>query len=122
MTRDAIVIDGLEISARIGVPEAERAAGPQRLTATLLLHPRRGFSELEDRIENAVDYAAVCVAVKTLAASGERHLLETLAEEITAMLLRDFPLAAVEIEVRKFILPDTNFVAARIRREAESAR
>lgn len=118
--RDSILINVLELRARIGVPESERAE-TQRLTATILFEPRRGFSELEDRLENAVDYAAVCKAVKTLAASGSRHLLETLAEEIAAMLLRDFPLEAVEIELRKFILADTDFVAARIRREAARA-
>lgn len=113
--RDSIFIDGLELLAHLGVPESERASA-QRLTATMVLQPRRGFSALADRIESAVDYAEVCLAVKRLAASGSRCLLETLAEEIAAMLLREFPLASVQIELRKFILPDTNFVAARIER------
>ena len=45
-----------------------------------------------------------------------RALIETLAEEIAAELLARFPLQAVELELRKFILPDTAFVAVRIRR------
>lgn len=116
MSDDAILIDALELRARIGVPAGERAE-PQRLAVSLRLRPRRGFGTLADRIENAIDYAAVCAAVETLAATGSRALLETLAEEIAAMLLRDFPLAAAEVELRKFILPGTNFVAACIRRE-----
>src|SRR5207249_4463684 len=48
---DLILIDQLELSARIGVPDAERAQ-PQRLTATLTLQPQRDFSALQDRIEN----------------------------------------------------------------------
>ena len=115
--RDCIFIQKLELRARIGVPDSERSQ-PQRLTANLVLEPIRGFSVLDDRIENAVDYHRVCLAVQALATSGSRHLLETLAEEIAQMLLRDFLLAAVEIELRKFILPDTDFVAVKIRREA----
>ena len=30
----------------------------------------------------------------------------------------DFPLTAVEIELRKYILPETEFVAVKIRRDA----
>jgi len=115
--RDCIFIQKLELRARIGVPDSERSQ-PQRLTANLVLEPIRGFSALDDRLENAVDYQRVCLAVQALAISGSRHLLETLAEEIAQMLLRDFLLAAVEIELRKFILPDTDFVAVKIRREA----
>lgn len=113
---DSIVIDQLELSARIGVPGEERAQ-PQRLTLTLSLWPRRDFTALEDRIENTVDYHRVCLAVKALAAADPRHLIETLAGDIARMLLRDFPLAAVEVELRKFVLPETNFVAVKIRRE-----
>ena len=48
----------------------------------------------------------------------ESILIETLAEEIAALLLKNYLLAAVEIELRKYILPDTEFVAVRLRREA----
>jgi dihydroneopterin aldolase len=44
-------------------------------------------------------------------------LIETLAEEIAGLLLERFPLRAVEVELRKFILTDTAYVAVRIRRE-----
>lgn len=116
-TPDRIVIDGLELRARIGVPDEERAQA-QRLTANVTLQPRRSFGDIEDRIKNAVDYHRVCDAIQAVAASGERRLLETLAEEIALALLHDFPLAAVEIELRKFILPQTQFVAVHIHREA----
>jgi dihydroneopterin aldolase len=44
-------------------------------------------------------------------------LIETLAEEIAGELLTRFALRAVEVELRKFILPDTAHVAIRLRRE-----
>ena len=44
-------------------------------------------------------------------------LIETLAEEIASLLLRRFALNAVEVELRKFFLPDAEFTGVRIRRE-----
>ena len=113
---DRIRIESLELSSFIGVPDEERATA-QRLTASLVLEPIRGFRALDDRLENTVDYFAVCEFVKSLARARPRRLLETLAEEIAGELLARFPLRAVEIELRKFILPDTAFVAIQLRRE-----
>lgn len=114
---DIILIEALELSAAMGVLDEERAA-PQRLTASLVLEPLRDFRALDDRLENTVDYFAVGEAVQALAAARPRRLLETLAEEIAAALLARFALRSVEIELRKFILADTQFVAVKIRREA----
>ena len=113
---DQIVISRLELSTRIGATEAERSK-PQRLLASLVLEPMVGFSELRDTLARTVDYDAVAQAVKAHAAEGERTLIETLAEEIAALLLRGFALAAVEVELRKFFLPDAEFTGVLIRRE-----
>ena len=64
-----------------------------------------------------MDYDAAAQAVKAHAAAGERTLIETLAEEIAALLLRRFAISAVEIELRKFFLPDAEFTGVRMRRE-----
>ena len=112
---DQIHIEALEVRCLIGVPEEERAA-LQRLTVTLTLEPNTDFRALDDRIEATVDYAAVCEAVKALAAARPRRLVETLAEEIAAELLGRFPIRQVAVEVRKFILPETDHVAIRITR------
>jgi dihydroneopterin aldolase len=114
---DTIQIEQLEISAHIGVPDAERAEA-QRLTASLTLEPARGFGALSDDLARTVDYFAVCQAVRELAAAHPRRLIETLAEEIAGMLLRRFAVGTVEVEIRKYILPDTRYVAVRLRREA----
>ena len=112
---DLIHIEALEVRSCIGVPEEERAA-PQRLTVTLTLEPNADFRALGDRIEATVDYAAVCEAVKALAAERPRRLVETLAEEIAGALLGRFAIRRVAVEVRKFILPETDCVAIRIER------
>ena len=113
---DRILIESLELSSRIGVPDEERAQ-PQRLTANLVLEPIRDFRALDDRLENTVDYFVLSECVKALSLARPRHLLETLAGEIASELLARFPLRSVEIELRKYVLPDTAFVAVKLRRE-----
>lgn len=114
--RDAILIESLELTARIGVPDDERGTA-QRLTVSLRIEPLLAFSALGDDIANSVDYFVVSQEIKALAAARPRRLIETLAEEIAALVLERFAVAVVEVELRKFILPDTAFVAVRVRRE-----
>lgn len=112
---DQILISQLSISTFIGATDEEQKR-PQRLHVSLVMEPTRGLGNLRDELSNTVDYDAATRAVKALAAVEKRRLIETLAEEIAALLLRDYLLAAVEVEVRKYILPDTEYVAVRIRR------
>ncbi len=113
---DSIIVSQLEVRAHVGVAAAERGAA-QRLTVSLRLVPERGLGELGEDVANTVDYAVVCAAVRHEAEAKPRRLIETLAEEIAALLLRRFPLRAVEVEVRKYIIPGTEYVAVGIRRE-----
>jgi 7,8-dihydroneopterin aldolase/epimerase/oxygenase len=115
--RDAIHIERLELWTHIGVPDAERAEA-QRLEANVTLEPLGGFRGLQDEIERTVDYLKVCEDVKELARERPRRLIETLAEEIAGLLLERFPVGAVSVELRKFILPDTAHVCVRLRRES----
>jgi FolB domain-containing protein len=117
---DAIHIQQLELSAHIGVPDGERAK-PQRLVVNLTLFPTRGFAGLGDDVANTVDYYVVTRAVQDIAQERPRKLIETLAEDIASFVLANYPLAAVELELRKFILPDTEYVAVRIRRERQTS-
>jgi dihydroneopterin aldolase len=110
-----IEICELELSARVGVPAEERA-NLQRLTASLTLWPAAAFDELNDDIANAIDYAAVCDAVKELVSRREDKLIETLADAIARELLRTYALDRVQVELRKFILADTKHVAVIVAR------
>lgn len=117
---DRIRIEQLELLVRVGVLEEERAQ-PQRLTATLVLELPRGFEDLADDVARTIDYSAVCNAVHALCQRPPRRLLETLAEEIATGLLGQFPIHAIDIQLRKYILADTAFVAVEIRRERPRA-
>lgn len=115
MEADEIRIQGLEVVSTIGVYDSEREA-PQKLVINVGLTPARGLSRLGDNVENTIDYDRVAGEVRDLCSRGERNLVETLAEEIAGHLLATHPLARVEVEVRKFVIPDTEYVSVRIAR------
>ena len=115
--RDEIRIEELELTARVGVPDEERAQ-PQRLTVSLVLQTPVHFADLNDDLSRTVDYAAVCEEIRRFVSDRQDKLIETLAHEMAEHLLRSFQLARVELELRKFILPETRYVAARVTREA----
>ena len=112
---DTIRIEGLRFSTQIGVPDEERADW-QSLTAHLTLTPKTGFADTGDDIDKTVDYDAVSRQIRGLASSKPRKLIETLAEEIADLLLTKFPLRSVDIELRKYILPDCDYVSVKITR------
>ncbi len=117
---DEIRIEELELRARVGVPDEERAR-PQRLTVSLILQPPGNFGDLGDDLSRTVDYAAVCEELRRFVADRQDRLIETLAHEMAEHLLRTCDLARVELELRKFILPETRFVAVRVAREGSRA-
>ena len=121
LSADAIRIEELEIFAKVGVPDEERA-NAQRLTLSVTLVPRIPFAELNDDLARTVDYATVCVSLAEFASGREDRLIEALAEAMAKHLLERFELTRVELELRKFILPQTKFVAVRLVREAASGR
>lgn len=113
--RDRIIIKSLEVFARIGVPDEERSR-PQRLEVDLLLET--DFRGIGDEVSRTTDYAVVAEWVNGECARSACRLLETLAENLADGLLQAFPLVqAVELEIRKFILPNTRHVAVHLRRE-----
>jgi dihydroneopterin aldolase len=112
---DRIIIRGLLLSARIGVPVEERSE-PQNLRAHLILHV--GSFSKADRIEGTVNYKAVADRVRRFAGEGERQLIETLAQEIAALVLDEFAVRKVRVELEKFILPETDWVGVVIRRSS----
>jgi dihydroneopterin aldolase len=113
---DQIHIRGLEVFAHIGVPDDERATA-QRLTFHLTLWPVRQMEELNDDIGRAVDYANVCVEVKRFVQPRLDKLVETMANALALHLLEAFELQQVTVELRKYILPDVEFVSVTVTRE-----
>jgi len=114
---DEIRIEQLEISARIGVPEEERVT-PQRLTINISIWPYQQTRDLADNIHNAVNYSVVANETKSFVRGQSVNLIETLADQVAAHLLKTFPIQKVTVEVRKFALPDAKYVSATVTRSA----
>ena len=113
---DQVHIEGLEIFAHIGVPDEERA-GAQRLTFDITVWPVRQADELEDQIARAVNYASVCAETKKFVAARRDKLIETLSDAVALHLLKAFEIRKITIELRKYILPDVEFVSVTVTRE-----
>jgi FolB domain-containing protein len=113
---DAIRIEQLEVLTHIGVPDDERSQ-PQRLTISITLWPMRQDREMADDIDRTVDYAAVCAETKKFVHDRSDRLIETLANALASRLLDVFEIQRITIELRKFVLPDTQFVSVTVTRE-----
>ncbi|RBP44516.1 dihydroneopterin aldolase [Roseimicrobium gellanilyticum] len=116
MTGDEIHILGLEMPVRIGVPETERAAW-QTVRADITVTLEGEFDKMQDELDSTLDYERAANEATALAASRPRQLLETLAADLVGHFLRDDRVRAVEVLLRKRILPHTDAVAVRLRRE-----
>jgi dihydroneopterin aldolase len=110
---DEIHIEQLEVSARIGVPEEERAA-PQRLTVSISFWLYHQARDRADNIEQTVNYSAVAEETKSFVRDQSVNLIETLAHRLAAHLLKTFPLQKVTVEVRKFPLRDAEYVSVTV--------
>jgi dihydroneopterin aldolase len=115
---DCIHIEQLELSARIGVTEAERGRS-QRLTVSLTIWPRNPFIDLGDDVRNTINYSEICEEVKKLVGARTDKLMETLADHIARYLLDAFSIRKIDVELRKYILPDVEYVSIAITREQE---
>lgn len=109
--RDAIHIEELELFARIGVTDDERAS-PQRLTVSITIWPNEQFDHLGDDVARAVDYSVVSAAARDFVAARSDKLIETLADALAGHLLGIFRIRQVQIALRKFALPDAQYAAA----------
>ena len=120
--RQRVIIRGLEVWSIVGVPDEEREEA-QRLLVDVEVVPAQDFAELGDDIGNAVDYFALSEKVKAVAESGEeRRLIETLAADIATVAMEDEAVLKVTVRIRKFILPDTEFVGVELTRSRSRGR
>jgi dihydroneopterin aldolase len=114
---DRIHIEQLELMACVGVPVEERAT-PQRLTVSITLWPRHDARDLEDKIENTVNYSVVAEAAKSFVRDQPVNLIETLADRLAMHLLENFAVQKIMIELRKFVREDAKYTSITVTRTA----
>lgn len=112
---DRVVIEGLRCRARVGVTAEERRRR-QRLRLDIALVTPLGRAGRRDDLTATVDYAAAAALARRVAEARPCVLVEAIAERTAAALLRDFPVAGVEVRVRKFSVPGADSVGVAITR------
>ena len=117
---DIIEINDLEASFRIGVPDTERA-NPQKVLITIRLFTDFKEAARTDDVQHTVDYDELTRSLIEWGQAREWKLIETLASNIADWILDRYSIAGVQIEIKKFILPNTRHVGVRIMRDRESA-
>lgn len=108
MSRISIV--DLEVSYRVGVPDAERAR-PQRLLLTLSLEFDFAGAARSDSIADTIDYYAVTQRLLKFGEGREWRLIEKLAADMADAILKEFKPQAISVEVKKFIIPEARYVS-----------
>jgi 7,8-dihydroneopterin aldolase/epimerase/oxygenase len=113
--RGSILIEDLEVRYHVGVPDSERAE-PQRLLLCLEMdHDFQAAAAMDD-LGQTIDYYAVTQRLLRFGDERSWRLIEKLAVDLADLVLKEFNVAAVRVTVKKFILPETRFVAARVER------
>ena len=93
-----VEVKGLRLFGRHGVHEHEKRDGQDFVFDIALAVGDRGSS---DRLEDAVDYRNVALAVQAVSDARSYNLLEALATDVADELLRRFGAERVVVRVEK---------------------
>lgn len=110
---DRIFIRNLALWCWLGVQEAERASPQQMLlTLEISLVPAR-----RDELQDTLCYVLVADRIRALTQHQSFKLVESLAEQIATLILADYRVAKVKVEVTKpAAIPEAAGVGAIIER------
>lgn len=110
MSTSSITISRQRVLCFIGVTPEERAE--QQTLEISITFPIPDCSQIaaKDDLRRSVNYHEVSLLINEVAIERPRKLIETLASDIADRVMRQYLMAYVDIEVRKFILPDTEAV------------
>lgn len=97
---DKIMIHALKAEATIGVYDWERRIR-QRLVFDLELATDARSAAQSDSLAGALDYKKIAKRVREFVESSEFHLVESLAEAIAGMLISEFGVRWVRVELQK---------------------
>ncbi len=118
---DLIRVVDLEVFANIGVPDVERHNAQRLLISLEMSTDSFSHAAGTDNLAWTINYVNVVEHVKAVTARRGRKLLETLAEELAADLLKAFPIKEITLEIKKFILADARYVSVKIERSSASS-
>jgi 7,8-dihydroneopterin aldolase/epimerase/oxygenase len=95
-----VEISGLSLFTHHGVTDAEQEAG-QRLVFDIRFEVEDCDATVTDRLEDTIDYAAVCQAVALVATERSYRTLERLCTAVADMLEERFQATGVVVRAAK---------------------
>ena len=107
---DTITISNLELWTHIGIPAEERLK-EQPVLVSLTIHKDLSDASTNDHLEGSIDYQEVVDLLKRKAQENSLHTLEAFATELANAVLENFETNKVDITVKKFVIPETEYVA-----------
>ena len=105
----------LELSCHLGVPPAERAEPQKLLCIAIFPVPDFKKSAQTDNLEYTVNYFDLSQLLRRTAQAKERKLIETLAQDLAQATFTHFPIPWIDLELKKFILPETRHISFQTR-------
>ncbi|MDE0023889.1 MAG: dihydroneopterin aldolase [Spirochaetaceae bacterium] len=97
---DHVIIRELRVTCIAGILPAERTT-PQDVVVSLVVGTDTARAARSGELADTVDYAALAGQVRELIVSGRYRLLEAMAEDLAACVLRDPRAARVRVTIRK---------------------
>ena len=108
------VVD-LKLPCHLGVPDAERRRRQTVLCTAVFPVPSLTRAASRDDLRKTVDYHALSKVLQAEARRIPRKLLERLVVDLARVACRRFRLPWVELELKKFILPETRHISLQAR-------
>ena len=113
---DAILLRDLRVEASIGIHKRERHV-QQTLSIDLDIGLPGDAVFTSDRVADTIDYEQVALRIRDLAASGHFRLVETFADRVAGILMKDFGAPWVRVSASKLgILANVKLVGVTIER------
>jgi len=116
---DVIRLRDVTVFPRLGIAEIEKE-WVQKVTLDAELFLDLSQAAATDAVAHTVDYEKVYRRIREVAHGRKFHLIEALAGEIAAMVLREFAVSKTIVRVRKMNLPfDANLSCVEVELERE---
>ena len=113
---DIIFLKELKVTTLIGIYEWEKCV-PQTLQLDLEIALPHSRACQTDDIKDALDYADIAQHIQTVLSEGHFSLLESLAEHIAQIIIKDFKSPWVKVGVAKLqAIRDCKMVGVSIER------
>lgn len=100
MANDKVKISGIKAFGYHGVFEHERKEG-QEFVADVEFEYETSDAIQFDLIDNAIDYGAISILVKSILEGEPKNLIEKVADEIAQQILANFNVNYVKIDLHK---------------------